>query len=224
MILPAHNNRHGAFLLKHNRIHSLAATLIFTLAVVQPVDAASPQMLAAVTNQPDAQADSNEEVAATQALEKNPQDAQAIGELGLVRLRQGRHAEAKELFEHALTLDSANSSKWSSLVNTASYWKLIRESSAARDEKQLEVAEKNAREAIQIEPSNAEGWALLGGVLLDRGNEAEAEKWLRDALKSEPDNGSAIRGLTTLWSKQGKHTEALALLDSLGDEWLNASN
>lgn len=154
----------------------------------------------------------------SQVLEKNPQDGQATGGLGLVRLRQGRHAEAKELFDRALALDPANSSKWSSLASTAGFWKLIRESSAARDEKQPDIAGKKAREALLIDPDNAEGMALFGGILFDRGDLSGAEKKFREALKREPGNGSAIRGLTALLSKQGRRTEALALLDSLGGE------
>lgn len=153
-----------------------------------------------------------------QVIEKYPQDGQAIGGLGLVRLRQGRHAEAKELFERALAMDPENSGKWSSLANTASYWKLIRESSAARDENQLDVADKKVREALLIDPENAEGMALLGGILFDRGDFSGAENNFRAALKSEPGNGSAIRGLTALLAKQGRRAEALALLDSLGAE------
>ena len=151
------------------------------------------------------------------SLKKNPQDVQIIGGLGLVRMRQGRHAEAKKLFERALALDPDNN-KWSSLAGTANFWKLLRESSIAREQKQFDLADKKVRSALLIEPENSEGLALLGGILFDQGDLSGAEKYYREALKNEPANGSAIRGLSGLLAKQGRRAEAMALLDGLGDE------
>lgn len=150
-------------------------------------------------------------------LDQNPEFIQAIEDLGLLQMRQGHHAEAKALFEQALALQPDND-KWRSLANTATFWTLLKEASVAREKKLFDVAEKNIRSALLIEPDNAEGLAVLGGILLDRDNFSEAEKSFRAALKHEPDNSSAIYGLTSLLAQQGRRKEALALLDSLGDE------
>ncbi len=153
-----------------------------------------------------------------EVLEKTPKDPQIIGGLGLIRLRQGRHAEAKEFFERALGLDADNRSKWKSLITTATFWGLMRESSVARDKNNLDLAEGKARAALLLDPDNANGIALLGGIIADRGNLSEAEKLYRESIKIDPVNGSAIRGLIGLLSSQGRRTEAIALLDSLGNE------
>ena len=153
-----------------------------------------------------------------EAREKSLDDPEITGGLGLIRLRQGRHAEAKELFERALGLDADNRSKWESLAATATFWKLMGESSAARDAKNPDIAEDKVRAALRLEPDNAEGLALLGGILSDRGNLAEAEKHYRESLRLDPANGSAIRGLSGLLSGQGRRADILALLDSLGGE------
>jgi len=150
-----------------------------------------------------------------EALRKNPDDPQTIGETGLIRLRQGRHTEARELFERALGLDADNRGKWKSLIATADFWKLMRESSAARDVKNLDLAEEKARAALRLDPRNADGVALLGGIAADRGDPAEAERLFRRAIALDPANGAAIRGLVGLLSGQGKRAEAIALLDGL---------
>lgn len=153
-----------------------------------------------------------------EAREKSPDDPEITGGLGLIRLRQGRHAEAKELFERALGLDADNRSKWENLAATATFWKLMGESAAARGAKNPDIAEEKVRAALRLEPDNAEGIALLGGILSDRGNLAEAEKHYRESLRLDPANGSAIRGLSGLLSGQGRRAEVIALLDNLGGE------
>ena len=145
-----------------------------------------------------------------------PKDPQVIGGLGLVKLRDGRHAEAVALFEQALKFDPDNAGKWTSLLKTASYWKLIRESSAARNQKQLDVAQDKARAAIQLDPGNAEGVALLAGISLDRGDMVQAESLYQDALRMESDNGAAIRGLAALLLNQKRRAEAIDLLNKQG--------
>lgn len=158
------------------------------------------------------------ELILAKALEKSPRDPQIVGGLGLVRLRQGRHDEAQEFFERALELDAGNRSKWKSLIATANFWKLMRESSAARDEKKLDIAEERARAALRLDPGNADGIALLGGIFADRGDLTEAEKLYRESIKRDPANSSALRGLLGLMSMQGRRVEAMALLDSLGEK------
>ncbi len=148
-------------------------------------------------------------------LETNPKDLQLIGEFGLVRLRQGRHAEAQNFFERALKLDAGNRSKWKSLIATANFWRLMSESSTARDARQLDLAEERVRAALRLDPGNADGIALLGGIYADRGDLPEAENLYRKSIGRDPANGSALRGLVRLMSDQGRRDEAMALLDSL---------
>lgn len=151
-------------------------------------------------------------------LKQRPKDAQAIGGLGLVRLRQGRHAEAKEFFARARDLDADNRRKWSSLVVTADFWQLMREAAAARDQKNFSLAEDKAHAALRLEPDNADGIALLGNIYAERGMPFEAEQSYREAIRRDPGNSSALRGLVDLLQQQGRREAALALLDSLGDE------
>jgi tetratricopeptide (TPR) repeat protein len=62
-------------------------------------------------------------------------DADAVGGLGLVRMRQGRREEARVLFLRAAALAPDNRAKWMDLARTAQFWGTLaqgREAAAAR--------------------------------------------------------------------------------------------
>ncbi len=202
----------------------LAVILAFAAHLVHSADSSTPDPTPSQI-QPDPIPGEPESDVPSQffVLDQNPEFIQAIEDLGLLQMRQGQHAEAKQLFEQMLTLQP-DSDKWRSLANTAIFWILLKEAAVAREQKLFDVAEKKILAALLIEPDNAEGLAVLGGILLDRGTVSEAEKNFRTALKHEPDNTSAIYGLTSLLAQQGQRKEALALLDSLGDEQSAADN
>ncbi|MGL6295420.1 MAG: tetratricopeptide repeat protein, partial [Plesiomonas sp.] len=90
------------------------------------------------------------------ALRGYPNDPQLIGELGRLRLRQGRHADAISLFERAQKLDTSadDAGKWSALVSTARYWQQINLGDKALEQGQLNQAENAYRRALPIEPTD----------------------------------------------------------------------
>jgi tetratricopeptide (TPR) repeat protein len=149
-------------------------------------------------------------------LEQLPKDPQVVGGLGLGWLRQGRHADAETQFAMALVLDADNASKWKSLLRTARYWKLLKQAVLERDKREYATALVTVRTAIELEPQNVEGLAVLASILYASGDPAQAEKVYRDGLAIEADNGSAIRGFTKLLVDQKRLSDALTLLDSQG--------
>jgi tetratricopeptide (TPR) repeat protein len=129
----------------------------------------------------------NEEAEArfTEAIRSQPKDGDAIGGLGLLRMRQGRHAEALGHFERAKALDAANRSKWESLAQTARYWDLLAQSRHAREAGKLDVAEARVRAARAIDPKEPNGAAELARVLLAAGRDREAEAMLSELPPAE---------------------------------------
>ena len=149
-------------------------------------------------------------------VEAWPRHGQALGSLGLVRLRQGRHQEAIDLFRRALRNDEKRrQGKWRALLRTARYWGLLKEAGRAEESGDLATAERRLREALAIDLREATGIARLGRVRAARGEAQEAERLFRRALDLEPDNTTALRGLVALYRGQGRVVEALALLDGL---------
>jgi len=144
------------------------------------------------------------------SLLKRPKDPKVLGSIGLLRLRQGRHEEAKNWFQRAARVEPSN--QWRGLISTASFWSQIKRADALLEAGKLAEAQQFARQALSIEPNNADGLALLGDILARSQNLTGAETLYRDALKRDAGNTSAMRGLLALLSHSDRRDEAQALI------------
>jgi len=112
----------------------------------------------------------------------------ALGEQGLVMLRDGKHDEAKALFARALALDPDNAGKWRSLMATATFWGMLSKARAANDQGHPEQAEALARDALRQQPDQGDAKKVLAASLIAQKKYPEAETVLRPmAEASEPD-------------------------------------
>ena len=148
------------------------------------------------------------------ALARDPKDAEAAGGLGLVRLRQGRHAEARELFERARRLEPASAAKWDALITTARYWGLMQQARVAREAGRFGEAEARAREAADLDPKEPEAAAELGRIRLEQlrarakpliaaGRSVEAIAVLEEAAALAPDDPWLRLDLARLYAASG---------------------
>ncbi|MEQ1741153.1 MAG: tetratricopeptide repeat protein, partial [Candidatus Nitrotoga sp.] len=145
------------------------------------------------------------------SLIKRPKDPKVLGSIGLLRLRQGRHEEAKSWFQRAAKAEPG-SNQWHGLIRTASFWGQMKRADELLEAGKLAEAQQVARQALSIEPNNADGLALLGNILARGQNLAGAESIYRDALKRDAGNASAMRGLLALLSRSERRDEAQALI------------
>lgn len=143
-------------------------------------------------------------------LALRPNDSESLGNLGLVRLRQGEHAQAQALFAKAYALTQEN--RWKSLQETASFWGLLRQADKAVDDNGLPTAADLTERALALQPNNAEALIALAGIRDLQGNAAGAENAYRSAMRAEPSNSAAIKGLAGLYVRTSRAAEALALL------------
>ncbi|ANC46783.1 hypothetical protein A6P55_24075 [Pandoraea pnomenusa] len=148
------------------------------------------------------------------ARAKRPNDGELLGSLGLVKMRQGDHKAAQALFAEALRKDPDNAGKWRSLLKTSQFWGAMSAARDARDAGRLAEADRLVRSALASDPRNPDGLALLGDIALDDKRDDDAERLFQQALKIEPDNDTALRGMITLYSRQQRRT---ALANLLGD-------
>lgn len=146
------------------------------------------------------------------AIQLRPRDADSLGSLGLIRLRQGRHAQAQELFQLANQI--APQRRWADLLTTARLWGSIRAAEQALNDKDLPRAESLARQALAINPANADALLALAGVLSLTEKAQEAAALYQQVMGREPGNVAAILGLATLQARQGQQEKALALLEA----------
>ena len=151
------------------------------------------------------------------AVGRNPEDADATGGLGLVRLREGRFGEARTLLERAIRLAPDRRGQWQRALDGAAY---AAEVAAARSQLQagnLEAAEAGLRRAASREGGDrADAEALLGDLALRRGDLAGAEARYRAALARRPNLGAAASGLYEVLQQQGRFAEAEALQRQAG--------
>ncbi|RFC36800.1 MAG: Tetratricopeptide repeat-containing protein [Candidatus Nitrotoga sp. SPKER] len=145
------------------------------------------------------------------SLSKRPKDPQVLGSMGLLRLRQGQHEEAKSWFQRAAKAEPG-SNKWSGLIRTATFWGQMKRADELLEAGKLVEAQQFARQALSIDPNNADGLALLGNILDRSQHLADAESLYREALKRDVGNTSAMRGLLTLLSRSERRDEAQALI------------
>lgn len=149
-------------------------------------------------------------------LRQNPNDPEALGGLGVVRLRQQRYAEARQLLERASR--GGQASQWAQALRSATYWQQVGEAQAARERNDSAAARRLYEQATRTDP--AEPVARLGLADLQQaaGELGAAEENYRRVLQAQPAQAQALAGLVTVYTRQGRQADAQALLQRLTPE------
>ena len=146
-------------------------------------------------------------------LEAKPNDSDALGGMGILRLRQESFQEARDYLERASKGGSA--SRWKQALDSATYWSLVQDSQVARDAGDYATARTLLERAVKLNPLEVTGRNDLGDTLIELGQYDEAEKSYRSVLARQSDNPDAIRGLVGVLAQNGKAAEALQLIEKL---------
>lgn len=183
-------------------------------AAVQRAERRAPdpalRALAAAQKALDANELDHAENQAQTALRLSPRNADALGLLGLVRLRQARYDEAQSLFTDAAR--HAKLQKWRDLQSTAHFWGLLQQADQASDAGRLDNAADLASQALRLQPRNPEALVTLAHIRVRQKQDALAEPLFRQALSAEPGHHGALRGLVALELRAGRLDTAQALL------------
>ena len=158
------------------------------------------------------------------AAAARPADADAIGGLGLVRMREGNRDEARALFERAAALAPDNRAKWQNLARTAQFWGTLAKGREAAGAGRPQDAERFAREALSVEPASADAKLLLADALLAQGDWRAAEPILRAQLADREPSLSALRSTRTLLERTGRGDQVEALIDALQSRFTAAGD
>lgn len=146
-------------------------------------------------------------------LKGNPNNADALGGLGVIRLRQQRYDEAKEYLDRARTASPATAGRWREALLAATFWSRIRGAEKLRMAGNYPAADSAYSAAFAAPPPEVPDAIRLAhaDVLLNRGKDKDAEAIARDALRRNENNADAIAVLLTVLSRSGRDAEALAL-------------
>jgi cellulose synthase operon protein C len=162
------------------------------------------------------------EAAFASLQQKNPRDADVVAGLGIIRLRQDRFAESRELLERATRLSPGRSRQWSEALASARFWEQVQLAEGERKAGNLAASERRLRSAIGAAPGIAAKEPsvrlTLADTLLAQDRAEEAERIYRDVLQRDPDNADAARGLMSTLAQSGRVGDALALYRKLTPE------
>ncbi len=141
-------------------------------------------------------------------LAERPDDADALGGLGLVRLREGRAAEARGLLERAIAANPAGRANWQRALDGALFTEELAEGRAALRANRLDAAEDAGRRALSRQAEDTtDAEVLLGEVALRRNDATAAEQRFRTALARRPGFAPAQQGLNAALRAQGRLAE-----------------
>lgn len=158
----------------------------------------------------------NAEIEFKSVLGARPNDADAQGGLGLVRLKQKNFEEAQVLLAQASK--RGNAGRWKEALDSATYWSLVRGADKARADNRLSEAQRLLTQAVRIDRQEPTGQNNLADVLYIQGDYPAAETLYRNVLKQTPDQPDALRGLITVLPQVGKSEEAMQLVARLTPE------
>jgi cellulose synthase operon protein C len=108
-------------------------------------------------------------------LQAHPDDADALAGLGLVRLRQQRFGEARDLLGRAMRAAPARRGQWATAYDSAELWGAINEGKAAAAAGNNARAETAYRRVLAGHPDNATAIVGLYTALIAQGKTAEAQ-------------------------------------------------
>lgn len=156
-----------------------------------------------------------------QSLGQYGPSADALGGLGVIKLRREDYTGARELLQRAVSASASSAGRWSEALSTAKFWEAARSAESARRVGNNALAEQEYRRAIAIDPRRADQEpsvpVSLADVLVEMGRADEADKYYRDAYRLHPNNADAFRGQLSVLARNGKLAEAAALADSASE-------
>jgi len=151
----------------------------------------------------------------TRAAQARAQDADAVGGLGLLRMREGRQDEAQKLFQRAAQLAPDNRAKWTGLAQTAWFWATLARAREAAAAGRPANAAAVAREALAMNVSNADAKLVLADALLAQKDWTHAEPLLRELLSARDPSLPVVRSTATLFDSTGREERIGPLLDAV---------
>jgi tetratricopeptide (TPR) repeat protein len=134
------------------------------------------------------------------AIELEPNNPQAINNLGIAYFDIEDYASAEQCYRRALALDPAFAEACSNLGN------------ALRTTKRLDEAVVAYNRAIALKPNYAEAYNNLGTALRDQKKAAESEPVYRKALALRPNDAATLNNLALALMELDREEEAIQVL------------
>ncbi|SAH81464.1 cellulose synthase protein C [Bordetella ansorpii] len=149
----------------------------------------------------------------TAKLQTSPNNADALGGLGVVRMRQNNLLEAERLLTRAVSRPGGAS--WGKSLNSARYWNLYNQGTAALAANDAASARGLFAQATRLDPREPAGRNGLARAYAAQGDLASAEKTYRAVLTSDKRNSEALGGLVGVLGQTGRSEQAMQLVNGM---------
>ncbi len=145
-------------------------------------------------------------------LKAAPNDADALGGLGVLRQQQNRFEDAEVLLGRAV---KAGGRSWQKALDEVRYWSLLQQARQSQAQGRMGDAQVQLEQARRMRPQASEAALALADVQAANGNPAAAEPLYRQVLAQRPSDANARRGLIGVLVQQGKQEQALREVQQL---------
>jgi len=149
----------------------------------------------------------------TAKLKEAPDNADALGGLGVVRMQQNNMPEAERLLSRAAARPGG--ARWNKSLNTARYWNLIGQVNASLEANDLVSARSFLEQAMRLDSREAAGRNATARLYAAQGDLVTAEKAYRAVLASDKKNSEALSGLVGILAQTDRTDQAMQLVNSL---------
>ncbi len=140
----------------------------------------------------------------TQSMTLAADNPDALGGLGIVRLRQARYDEAADYFRRARQAQPAARKKWDSLIDTAQFWGQLQNAKQLLATGQASLAEAAVRTALHQQPDQPDALVLLGDALAAQDRHEQAASAWQQALARDPLRHDALTRLAEASRTRGQ--------------------
>jgi tetratricopeptide (TPR) repeat protein len=156
------------------------------------------------------------EVAFSKRLKESPNDPDALGGLGIVRLQQNKLDEARQLLSRAVAQPGGKT--WNVALGNVRYLQLIEQASAAQRDGDTTLARTLFQQASRLDPKQSGAQLALAGLQVEAGEYEAAEKTYRGVLSQNKKDELALGGLISVLALNNKLAAAQQLLQSVTPE------
>lgn len=150
-----------------------------------------------------------------EVLSIEPNNSNALGGMGVVRLRQERFDDAENILTRAIQAKPGEGHKWQEALQSATFWATVRRAEALKDDGQNEAALALLQQALAMPNADVSARTTYAALLVEMRRFDEGRAEFNAILAEDPLNMNAIRGLIGLLAMDQKIREALALADSV---------
>lgn len=145
-------------------------------------------------------------------LAERPNQPDALGAMGVVRMRQGRMQEAADLLAQAY---KARPRDWKQAYDTAQYWVTVEQANQALRAGNNTQAATLLDKARRLQPNEPSAVLAQARLAVARSDMRRAESLYRTAYQRDPNNAEAISGLVQVYAQTNQVDKARQMVESL---------